>query len=244
VVSTARRAQGRVAVLAAQATLSLSPLDGQSPFWDHQPCSRGSKEKGDSFGGPLTSPGTSKRKPVRGHVMGVAQPFFPGTGVQSISGKASDFPLLSFPLPLLHPSHRGGSLEQHSSRLVLTAPSPPLAPRTRTPRTGGLKCGGRPRAHLGLCCCRHRALRPPRHAPARKKGMQPCCQRVEDEEEGCPSEMPASSTSCESSLASRALDASPSPLLRFFSYLRRTERTSTLLFDAERCRHPRDSACG
>ena len=74
--------------------------------------------------------------------------------------------------------------------------------------------------------------------------MQWCCQHVEDEEEGCLLEMPASSTSSESSLASGALDASPSPLLRLFSYFRRPERPNMLLFDAECCRHPRDSACG
>lgn len=68
-----------VAVPAAQATLSLSPLDGQKlaeSVWDHQLCSRSSKE-GESSGGPLTSPGTAKKNPVRGHGVEVAQPFFP-----------------------------------------------------------------------------------------------------------------------------------------------------------------------
>lgn len=216
----------------------------QSPSWEHQPYPRGSEEEGDSFGGPLTSPGTAKRTPVRGHSVGVAQPFFPDTSVQSTREKASDFFLLGFPLPLLHSSHRRGSLEQRGSRLVLTAPSPPLGPRTRTPHTGGLKCGGRPRVRLGLHRCQHHTLRPPRHAPVRKKGMQRCCQHVEDEEEGCPLETPAASTSSESRLASGALDASPSPTLRFFFYFRRPDRPSTLLFDAECCRHPRDSVCG
>lgn len=119
--------------------------------------------------------------------MEVAQPFFPGTGKQSIREKAFHFPLLGFLLPLLRSSHQGFSLEQRSSRLVLTAPSPPLAPRTSIPRTAGLKYGEHPRARLGLRRCRHHALRSPRHAPARKKGVQWCNQRVEDEEEGCPS---------------------------------------------------------
>lgn len=97
--------------------------------------------------------------------MKVAQPFFPGTHVQTITEKASDFPLLGFLLPLLGfllPllcfSHQGGSLEQHGSRLVLTALSSPLGPRTHIPHTEGLKCGERPRAHLGLHHCWHHAL--------------------------------------------------------------------------------------
>lgn len=71
--------------------------------------------------------------------------------------------------------------------------------------------------------------------------MQWCHQHVEDENEGYPLETPASSTSSESSLGSGALDASHNPPLRFLSYFRRPERPSMLLFDAECCRHPRDS---
>lgn len=147
----------------------------QSPSLDHQPCSRGSEEEEDSFGGPLTSPGIAKRNPARGHGVEVAQPFSPGTGMQSIREKAFNFPLLGFLLPLLRSSHQGCSLEQRGSQLVLTAPSPPLAPRTSIPRTAGLKYGEHPRARLGLCRCCHHVLRPPRHAPARKKGVQSVC---------------------------------------------------------------------
>lgn len=244
-VSTAHRAQGWLEAQQLKPRhLSLQWMGTgyQSPFWDHLLYSRGSEE-GHSFGIPLTSPGTAKRNTVRGHGMEAAQPFFLGTSVQNITEKASGFPLLGFPLPLLCSSHRGGLLEQRSCWLVLTAVSPPLGPRTRTPHTAGLRYGGHPRAPLDLRRRWHRALRPPRHAPMRKKGVQWCHQRVEDEEEGCPSEMPASSTSSESSLACGALDASPSLALRFVSYFRRPGRSNMLLFDAESCRHPRDSAC-
>lgn len=74
--------------------------------------------------------------------------------------------------------------------------------------------------------------------------MQWCCQRAKDEDEGCPLEMSASSTSPESSLAFRALDTSPSPPLRFFSYIKRPERPSILLFDVECCRYSKDCMCG
>lgn len=106
---------------------------------------------------------------VTGHGVGVSQSFLPGTHVQSIREKAADFPLLGFLLPLLHSSHRRG-LEQQGSRLVLTTLCPPPGPHTRIPRTAGLKYGESPRALLGLCRCRHRALSPPWHDPARKKG--------------------------------------------------------------------------
>lgn len=197
------------------------------PMWEYQLCSRGNKKEGDSSGGPLTSPGTAKRNPVRGHGVEFAQPFFPGIGVQSISEKASDYPLLGFPLPHLHFSHQGGLLEQHRSQLVLTALFLPLGPRSHIPRTVGLKYGGRPRACLGVHHCWHRLPEPPRHPPVRKKGVHWCCQHVADEEEGCSLETSASSTSSKSSLASGALDASPSPSLTFLFYFRRTERPST-----------------
>lgn len=143
------------------------------------------------------------------------------------SGRRHLISPFGLPVPLLHFSHQGHLLEQYGSQLVLTALFPPLGPRSHIPRTVGLKYGGHPRACLGAHRCWHHLPQPPRHPPVRKKGVHWCCQHVADEEEGCPFETSASSTSSESSLASGALDASPSPSLTFLSYFRRTERPST-----------------
>lgn len=178
--------------------------------------------------------------------MGVSQSFSPGTSVQSSREKAADFPLLGFSLPLLDSSLRRGFFGAAGLPAGTHHSVPSAGPTHTNTSHCGAKIWSESQGSAGAVSLQASCPGTSVAWPCEEQGVQGCSQRAQDEDEGSPSEMSASSTSSESSLASRALgiSLSPSPPLRFFSYVKRPERPSTLLFDAECCRHPRECKCG